>query len=243
MIGISLHSRIEREMSTPLPSGRIRSRIAASGGRRDGVERVVGGLRGRHLEARFSQQDPQRAQDLALVVAHEHPRALTRLSARRRPWRVGALAGTGSWITKLVPWPGSDSARMRPPFASRKPRGDREAKARAGAGAGPGSGRRARRCARARRPEPPARGRSLAGSRRVRRDDPARPPAAPGEMARVLEHVCKRPLELGGVRLDERQVRIELDVEAAGRRGDRPMAPWTTSSTEHQSVRGSALPA
>ena len=50
---------------------------------------------------------------------------------RRAPGRATSLhslgravrrPGTGSWKTKLVPCPGSDSARSRPPFASTNPR-------------------------------------------------------------------------------------------------------------------------
>ena len=181
--------------------------IAASGGRTaSGVERLLGRVGGGHLEARVAQDDPQRAEDLALVVHHEHAR-------RRRSRRGRGRVRRGSWITKLVPWPGSDSALMRPPFASRKPR----------AIASPSPD-----------PEPSSPETRWNGSNTRSRSSLAIPgprseirisiclfagPRADrhrlvaGEAGRVLQHVGQRPLELRGVGVDR--------AAAPGRAGGR----------------------
>jgi hypothetical protein len=74
------------------------------------VERLLhrGGLD--HVVAGLAQDDLQRAQDLALVVDHEHP------------GEIAHAGSSGSSTTKLDPWPGSDSTHTRPPLASTKPR-------------------------------------------------------------------------------------------------------------------------
>ncbi len=81
------------------------------------VERLLG-RRGRdRLVAGFPQDHAERPQDLLLVVTDEHPRS-------GRVGHAGTIAGgcaTASETTKLVPWPGSDSTEIVPPFASTKP--------------------------------------------------------------------------------------------------------------------------
>ena len=246
MIGMSLHSRIERQTSTPFPSGRIRSRIAASGGRTDTASSASCAVS-------------------AVVTSKPASRSSTR--SARRIWRSSSQTSTR---TALTP-PASSPARGGGRSISRDGQLDHEARALAGQRLGPdaaavglqeaardrkpeararcrpvrASGRTARRCARALRSERPARGRS---TRRIA-TRPARAAAhhdriGPGEMARVLEHVRERTLELCGVRLNEWQVRIKLDVEAGGRRG-RPTrsrrGPPRRASTSR--CRGSALPA
>ena len=71
-----------RVTSTPSPSGSTRSTIAASGGRtaaRSSASR--GRLGGDRLKARLAQHHLQRAQDLRLVVDHQHARRLAGVSA------------------------------------------------------------------------------------------------------------------------------------------------------------------
>ena len=81
---------------------------------RGGVERLLDGLRRDRLEAGLAQHDLQRAQDLRLVVADEDPPALRHAAASSGPL-------SASSTTTVVPWPGTDSSAIRPPFASTKP--------------------------------------------------------------------------------------------------------------------------
>ena len=75
---------------------------------------------GSDLEPGLAQDHLQRAQDLRLVVADEHAAAGAHgVAPRSRPPAAARLDGNS--ITKLVPWPGSDSAQTRPPLASTKP--------------------------------------------------------------------------------------------------------------------------
>ena len=97
MIGISLHSRRRRHTSTPSKSGSTRSTIAASG-RSNGrhVEGLLPGVRREGLEPGVAQDDPQRAQDLCLVVHDEDSRATDRtapfagIAGLTRPSPLGA---------------------------------------------------------------------------------------------------------------------------------------------------------
>ena len=210
-------------MSTPLPSGRIRSRIAASGGRTVGVERVLRGLRGAHLEARIAQEHPERPQDLALVVADEHaPAHSLACSLGRRGGRsldrdrklddeARALAGQ-----RLGP----DAAAV----GLQESAGDRQAEPRCRRRRARASGRTARRCARARRRDARTLVGRPAGSRSDPRRGPGPRPARRPRSGRVLEHVRERTLELGGVRLDQREVGVEP------RRRIPPAAPRPTRS-------------
>ena len=125
MIGIVVHSRSCRHTSMPSPSGSTRSMIAACGGRTaassSASAAVDGGV---DLEPGVAQDDPQRSQDLRLVVADQD--ALLRAhvpdavvsgagSSRRR-------ARPGTRPRRSCPGPGSDSTDTRPPLASTNPR-------------------------------------------------------------------------------------------------------------------------
>ena len=125
---------------------------------RGAVERLLGGRAGQHLVAGAAQHEAQRAQDLRVVVADED--ALAGHQAARRLAR-GARGLSGSSTTKLVPWPGSDSTEIRPPFDLDEALRDREPEARAlmARAAGRASGRTAGRSARGRRGGSPAPGR------------------------------------------------------------------------------------
>ena len=122
MIGIAVHSRSWRQTSMPSPSGSTRSMIAASGGRTaawsSASAAVDGGV---DLEAGVAQDDPQRAQDLRLVVADEDALRCS-VAADASRGRTVASSSAGNSTTKLVPWPGSDSTETRPPLASTNPR-------------------------------------------------------------------------------------------------------------------------
>ena len=93
--------------STPESSGRPRPRRRRAGSGRGsprpaarsggGVERLLGGLAGDHLEARVAQDHLQRPQDLRLVVADEH--APPALIAPAPPPRAAPRRPPG-WITK-----------------------------------------------------------------------------------------------------------------------------------------------
>ena len=98
MIGNWLHSRSERQTSTPSISGSTRSMIAASGGRhRRQIERLLTGRGRQRLVARITQDHAQCPEDLGLVVADEHPRpdahgdAPTRRGDRQRHGEARAL--------------------------------------------------------------------------------------------------------------------------------------------------------
>ena len=87
---------------------------------RGGVERLPRRRRRHDVEARVAQHDPQRPQDLRLVVADEDARGVAHGGPRR-----GAAArsrSSGISTTNVVPWPGSDSTQTRPPLTSTKPR-------------------------------------------------------------------------------------------------------------------------
>src|SRR6185295_9290673 len=91
---------------------------------RGGVERLGGGGGRDRLEAGVAQHDLQRAQDLELVVADEdarrgrdHPAASRTGGGVRGPDR-----SSGNSIANVVPWPGSDSAQIRPPLTVISPR-------------------------------------------------------------------------------------------------------------------------
>ena len=148
---------------------------------------------------------------------------------------------SGSRSTKLAPCPGSDSARSGPPLASTKPR----------AIARPRPGRRRpRRSGRARRPARAPRGRSRARGRRpghamsapIRRALASLTGSLAGEAGRVLEHVGERALELGGVGLEQRQLRLDANVEAAGGRRHRRRGRLDQLLGRVQSARGSSCP-
>ena len=118
MIGIFDHSRSCRVTSIPSPSGSTRSMMAASGGRTEARSmRLLGGLGHDRVEPGLAQQHLQRAHYLRLVVADQHARPALLAHA-------GCSTGcsTGSSITKAVPCPGSDSAKMWPSLASTNPR-------------------------------------------------------------------------------------------------------------------------
>jgi hypothetical protein len=106
-------------------SGKIRSTIAASGGRAGGRggKRLLGRGGGIDLEARVAQDHSQCAQDLRLVVEHEDTTDFVHATGGPAA-RAGAgvSLGSGCRKTKVVPWPGCESARSRPPFASTNPR-------------------------------------------------------------------------------------------------------------------------
>ena len=87
------------------------------------VERLGRGGGGDGLEAGVAQDDAQGAQDLQLVVADEHAWRVAHPAAS--PTASGARDGAGSSgnsITNVVPWPGSDSTRMRAPLTVSSPR-------------------------------------------------------------------------------------------------------------------------
>ena len=96
--------------------------MAASGGPSD-VERLFRRGRGQDFEPGLAEDDAQRAQDLRLVVADENPLpgAHVTTTSLTRPRDVASL-GSGNWNTNVLPSPGTDSARSRPPLASTKPR-------------------------------------------------------------------------------------------------------------------------
>src|SRR5438477_145425 len=58
--------------------------------------------------------------DLWIGVAHENALA-ERHRAAPSSAGLGACSRSGNSTTKLVPWPGTDSTPMRPPFSSTKP--------------------------------------------------------------------------------------------------------------------------
>ena len=110
--------------------------IAASGGCTAAWSSASSPSRGGdHLEAGVAEDDPERAEDLRLVVADEHPRAVhrRRASAARRRRLPPAAPRRGNSTTNAVPWPGSDSALIVPPLAVDEAAGDREAEAGAAA--------------------------------------------------------------------------------------------------------------
>ncbi len=89
------------------------------------VQRLGRRRGGDHVEAVVAQGDPQRAQDLRLVVADEDARTLAHRARHATPAPADAVAGagsSGSSTTNDVPWLGSDSAHTFAPLTSRKPR-------------------------------------------------------------------------------------------------------------------------
>ena len=187
---------------------------------RGGVERLPARRRRHDGVARVAQHDPQRPQDLRLVVADEdargHPCAAAPGAAAACSRAVGS---SGISTTNVVPWPGSDSTQTRPPLTSTKPRTMA-------------------------RPRPEPRWPGLVGAGAVERlEDPlhlrrrdrraaiddadehaaahvARPDrhgVAARVAARVLEQVRERALELRGVGAHQRQVVVEREVEGARR--------------------------
>ncbi len=119
---------------------------------------------------------------------------------------------------KVAPWPGSDCARSLPPLASTKPR--------AIASPSPVPAARRRRRGRARRSRSRS-ARETPGPWSVIRIATSAPDPLGGDRHRlvagvadrVLDHVRERPLELGRVGLEQRQVGLDRDVER--RRGRR----------------------
>ena len=93
---------------TPSWSGRTRSTIAAAGGlqRRD-IQRLLGGRRRWLLEARLAQDDPQRPEDLRLVVDHQNARTVVhatlslRMAGRYKIF-LGMAAGVGKTYRMLA---------------------------------------------------------------------------------------------------------------------------------------------
>ncbi len=219
---MSLHSRIARR-----PRRRRRRAAPGRGSPRAGgvdrhdVERLLGRRRGRDLVAGVAQDHPQRAQDLRLVVADQHPPARAAHSARSIGSAAGASTGTASWIDEARPLTGqrlgADAAAVgldeapcdrqpesRPRRRSRPSGGTARRRAPAPPGGIPGPWSEIRRTT----SRPDARPRIVTGS------SPAKPDG-------VLEHVRQRALELCGVRLDQRQVVVEIDGEAGVRRRSR----------------------
>ena len=97
MIGIALHSRSAPADLDPVAVGQHEVDDRRVGRLdRGAVERLLGGRRRDDLEARVAQHDPQRAQDLRLVV-DRRARARCARSRRREPG-----SGSGSSTTKLV---------------------------------------------------------------------------------------------------------------------------------------------
>ena len=77
---------------------------------RGAVERLLGGRAGQHLVAGAAQHEPQRAQDLRVVVADEDALAGHQAGAGAS----ADVAASGSSTTKLVPWPGQRLDRDPP---------------------------------------------------------------------------------------------------------------------------------
>ncbi len=107
MIGSLLHARIPRITSTPSMPGSPRSMIATSGLRSAAIESALSpSARGQHVVAARAEVGPEPAQDLRLVVDHQHA-------------RHGA---TSNPMTMVSPPPGVSSIRRSPPMASTNPR-------------------------------------------------------------------------------------------------------------------------
>ena len=244
MIGISLHARSSPQTSTPSPSGSTRSRIAASGGCTAAASSASSPSRPAPPRSRRRAGSTlQRAQDLRLVVADEDRGA----ARSRSPAAGAAVAAQRSSITKVVPWPGTDSAQTRPPLASTKPADDRQAEARAACRlAVRAAGRRARRSAPARSSGCPGRWSTTRtttrSAERARADQ--RPAARRREADRVLEQVGEARARAAPRRRRRSGRSGSTRAGPRRRRSPRPStAPPTSSSSEHQSRRGSAWPA
>ena len=192
--------------------------IAASGGCTAARSSASSRGRGRHdVEARVAQHDAQRAQDLRLVVADEH--------APGRGGHAGTASASGSATTKLDPWPGSDSTRTWPPFASTKPLHDRQPE--------PGSLGAPVAAAEERLEDPLLVGGRDAGpavdhaheqpSAADARADGDR--LAVGVAAGVLQQVRERALELGAVGEDQREVAVDRQLQPVRARGPRTWPP------------------
>ena len=116
MIGMSLHSRSAPADLDAVDVGQHEvddRRVRRA--HRGAVERLLAGLGRDRLEAGLAQDDPQRSQDLRLVVADQDP-----------PGAVHALAASGDRRQRqrddeARPLPGQRLDRTRPPLASTKP--------------------------------------------------------------------------------------------------------------------------
>ena len=128
MIGSSLQERSSRHDLDPGTVGQHQvddRRVRPAD--RGAVERLLGRRAGEHLVAGAAQDEPQRPQDLRVVVADEDALAGHQAGAGAS----SAVSASGSSTTKLVPCPGSDSTEMRPPLSLDEALRDREPEPRA----------------------------------------------------------------------------------------------------------------
>ena len=244
---MSLHSRSARHTSTPSPSGSTRSRIAASG--RCSVATCSASAAvsaGNASKPASRMHDLQRAHDVRLVVADEHPRpALMAAAARPRHSRPARRLERAARRRSWCPGPGSDSAHTCAAVGLDEALDDRQAEPRARVTG------QLRRTAVERLEDP---GEVLVRDAGPAIDDPdhqllpdhARPhrdPLGAGVAHRVLEQVRERTLELGLVRPDERQVPVDGERHARPAGSSPLAASCRISSIEHHCRRGSAAPA
>ena len=222
--------------------------MIAACGRPDGggVERLLAARGGDDLESGLAQHHAERPQDLQLVVADEHARAAlghaaalpagvgTR-DALERELEHEARALTGQRLDPDLAAVGLDEpARDREPEAGPAMAGRARCRC----------GRTARRRARAAPAGCPARGRRRASMMRLCSGHARTSTGSPSGVAHgVLEQVRERPLELGGVRADQRQLRRRSAAGMRPRTPDVSTAATITSPRSHQSTRGSAASA
>ena len=168
----------------------------------------------------FAQQHAQRAEDLAFVIDDHHAEASL---TPRRPAPPLASGGGGIHGDRQLDDEARSLARQRlgsdaATIGLEKAPGDGEAQ--------PDAGAPALACAVERLEDPLELVARNTGTAVRNADDHEAVGGTPAhddrfatrEMARVLEHVGERTLDLSGVRLYEWQVGLELNVEAAGRR-------------------------